>query len=192
MIATVQLFLRAVATRACKFSLAEKSFCVAFDECQEIANSGENKGSFQNEFLELGDKLRPHCCQCQSDNSVCTCFAFRSVPMLLTSATGNLYVQKRCAEILHLGSLNQQSDCENNVSAQRNTKLIESNSKLVIFEKPAYRENLEYTVESRLAKNSKQDSKQAKERVKTILEDLPATDFAIVFCLKAKHSRFTL
>ena len=58
----------------------------------------------------------------------------------------------------------------------------ESNSKLVIFEKPAYRENLEYTVES-IAKNSKQDSKQAKERVKTILEDFRHR-LCIVFCLK--------
>ena len=72
------------------------------------------------------------------------------------------------------------------ITYPRNATLNSSSqtSKLVIFEKPAYRENLEYTVESRLAKNSQQDSKQAKERVKTILEDLPASDFAIIFCLK--------
>jgi superfamily II DNA helicase RecQ len=189
-IATVQLFIKGT-LRPELFDLASMGHisCIAFDECQEIANSGENTGSFQSDFRSLGDLLRPHDCRCKEGNTVCNCFAFQSVPMLLTSATCNMYVQKRCTEILHLGRLKTNDGNDTNLNpaiSEDGLGVAEPNSKLVCFEQPAYRENLEYIVESRLAKNSKMDTEQAKKRVKSILEDLPASEFAIVFCLKPK------
>ena len=81
MIATVQLFLKGrLQPELVNLALLKRVSCVAFDECQEIANSGENKGSFQNEFLELGDKLRPYCCQCKSDNSYARVLHFALFP----------------------------------------------------------------------------------------------------------------
>ena len=191
-IGTVQIFTKG-AVRDSLVDLANlgRISTIAFDECQEIANSGEKANSFQNDFRSLGSILRPHTCLCEDGKRFkCPCFSFSNIPMLLTSATCNLHVQKRCTEILHLGrisdnnnnsSTNSQSNDNNIIGDTKNNNITGTttntvaqvelnNSKLVVFERPSYRENLEYVVESRLSKDSKTDTAEAQDRVKTLLE----------------------